>query len=303
MAQTSLNSTGVASSGSLVLQTNGTTSAVTVDTSQNVGVGVTPSAWSGSGARALQIGGISSIFQVSNNTYWGNNFYYDGTDKFYTTGYATRFVQNINTGVTNWQVSTASGTAGATVTYNTIMTLDASGNLLVGTTSAGGYKFNVTAGASYAAQLACTSGNVPLTCQITSGSGSQTYTYFYNGATLTGTITTTGTNTAYNSISDYRLKENIAPMTGALDVVKQLKPVTYKWKTDGTDGQGFIAHELQAVVPECVTGEKDAVDESGNPKYQAIDTSFLVATLTAAIQEQNQLITSLTERITALEGK
>jgi hypothetical protein len=180
---------------------------------------------------------------------------------------------------------------------------DSSGNLLVGTTSAGGYKFNVTAGASYAAILACTSGNVPLTCQITSGSGSQTYAYFYNGATLTGTITTTGTNTSYNSISDYRLKENIAPMTSALDVVKQLKPVTYKWKIDGTDGQGFIAHELQAVVPECVTGEKDAVDENGNPKYQGIDTSFLVATLTAAIKEQSALITTLTDRITALEAR
>jgi hypothetical protein len=64
-----------------------------------------------------------------------------------------------------------------------------------------------------------------------------------------------------------------------------LKPVTYKWNVNGSDGQGFIAHELQAVVPECVVGEKDAVDAEGNPKYQGIDTSFLVATLTAAIQE------------------
>jgi squalene cyclase len=50
-------------------------------------------------------------------------------------------------------------------------------------------------------------------------------------------------------------------------------------------GQGFIAHELQSVVPDCVTGEKDAVDKEGNPVYQGIDTSFLVATLVAAIQE------------------
>ena len=74
-------------------------------------------------------------------------------------------------------------------------------------------------------------------------------------------------------------------MTGALAKVAQLKPVTYKWKSDGSAGQGFIAHELQAVVPDCVTGEKDAVDENGKPKYQGVDTSFLVATLTAAIQE------------------
>jgi hypothetical protein len=72
---------------------------------------------------------------------------------------------------------------------------------------------------------------------------------------------------------------------------------------DGSAGEGFIAHELQEVVENCVTGEKDAVNEDGSPKYQGIDTSFLVATLTAAIQEQQALITTLTDRITALENK
>jgi len=81
-----------------------------------------------------------------------------------------------------------------------------------------------------------------------------------------------------------------------------LKPCTYKWNADDSDGEGFIAHELAEVVPQCVTGEKDAVDADGNPQYQGIDTSFLVATLTAAIQEQNQLITQLTARISALES-
>jgi hypothetical protein len=74
-------------------------------------------------------------------------------------------------------------------------------------------------------------------------------------------------------------------MTGALAKVAALKPVTYKWNADGSDGEGFIAHELAEVVPQCVTGEKDAVDAEGNPVYQGIDTSFLVATLAAAIQE------------------
>jgi hypothetical protein len=74
-------------------------------------------------------------------------------------------------------------------------------------------------------------------------------------------------------------------MTGALAKIALLKPCTYKWNADGSDGQGFIAHELDEVVPGCVTGEKDAVDFDGNPVYQGIDTSFLVATLTAAIQE------------------
>ena len=74
-------------------------------------------------------------------------------------------------------------------------------------------------------------------------------------------------------------------MTGALATVAQLKPCSWTWKLDGSAGQGFIAHELQEFVPDCVSGEKDAVDKDGKPVHQGIDTSFLVATLTAAIQE------------------
>ena len=94
--------------------------------------------------------------------------------------------------------------------------------------------------------------------------------------------------------------------------VIQLKPVTYDWKPEFAEGssQGFIAHELAEVVPECVTGLKDAVDADGKPIYQGIDTSFLVATLTAAIQElkaindtQAETINALTARIVALEAK
>ena len=77
----------------------------------------------------------------------------------------------------------------------------------------------------------------------------------------------------------------------------KLKPVTYDWIADKSKGQGFIAHELQAVVPECVTGEKDAVDADGKPVYQGIDTSFLVATLTAAIQELKAEVDSLKQQL------
>jgi len=130
-----------------------------------------------------------------------------------------------------------------------------------------------------------------------------TYVSFYYTSTNTGSINSTGTTTSYGTSSDYRLKENIEPMTGALNKVSQLKPCTYVWKSTGEESQGFIAHELQEVVPECVTGEKDAVNEDGSIKPQGIDTSFLVATLTAAIQEQQALIQSLTARIAALEAK
>lgn len=126
---------------------------------------------------------------------------------------------------------------------------------------------------------------------------------FVNPNGLVGNISSTGTTTSYATSSDYRLKHEIAPMTGALTKVQALKPCTYKWNADGSDGEGFIAHELAEVVPQCVTGDKDAVDADGNPIYQGIDTSFLVATLTAAIQEQQAMIQTLTARIEALEAK
>jgi len=126
--------------------------------------------------------------------------------------------------------------------------------------------------------------------------------FTYNGSNM-GSITSSGSSTAYNTGSDYRLKENIASMTGALAKVTQLKPSTWTWKRNGSDGQGFIAHELAEVVPDCVTGEKDAVDSEGKPVYQGIDTSFLVATLTAAIQEQQAIIEDLKTRIEILENK
>ena len=108
---------------------------------------------------------------------------------------------------------------------------------------------------------------------------------FFNPNGLVGQISTSGSLTTYNVSSDYRLKNTITPMTGALAKVALLKPVTYKWNVDGSDCEGFIAHELAEVVPHAVTGEKDAVDADGKPKYQGMDVSFLVATLTAAIQE------------------
>jgi len=117
--------------------------------------------------------------------------------------------------------------------------------------------------------------------------------------TEVGSISATTTLTSYNVTSDYRLKNTIAPMTGALAKVALLKPCTYKWNVNGSDGEGFIAHELAEVVPHAVTGAKDAVDANGNIKPQGIDTSFLVATLTAAIQEQQAIIESLKARLDA----
>ena len=117
--------------------------------------------------------------------------------------------------------------------------------------------------------------------------------FCFNAATI-GSISQNGTTgVLYNTTSDYRLKENVQPMTGALEKVAQLNPVTYTWKADGSAGQGFIAHELQAVVPDAVTGKKDAVDADGSPQYQGIDASVLVATLCKAVQELKVEVDSL----------
>jgi hypothetical protein len=171
------------------------------------------------------------------------------------------------------------------------MRIDSSGNLLVGTTST-----SIAGGVNAIAFETPSGGFVR---SSTTGTGERTHFAFYNGNGLNGSITTSGSSTAFNTSSDYRLKHDIQPMTGALAKVQQLKPVTYKWNADDSQSQGFIAHELQEVVPECVTGEKDAVDAEGNPQYQGIDTSFLVATLTAAIQEQQAIINDLKARLDA----
>ena len=184
-------------------------------------------------------------------------------------------------------------------TYTERMRIDSSGNLLVGKTTSAGSTVGCLAAAS---GLLGATADSTYAFNFRRNSSTGIFGYFnYNGSDV-GTISTTGANCLYNSISDYRLKEHVAPMVGALDKVALLKPVTYKWKIDGSDGQGFIAHELQEVVPDCVTGEKDAVDAEGKPVYQGIDTSVLVATLTAAIQEQQTIINDLKTRIIALEG-
>ena len=156
--------------------------------------------------------------------------------------------------------------------------IDSSGNLLVGTTS------QISAGKL--CLLIDPSNNSGLAMKPTADNY-DAIRFLNASSSQVGGVSCTSSATSYNTSSDYRLKNSIALMTGALAKVALLKPCTYKWNVDGSDGEGFIAHELAEVVPQCVTGEKDAVDADGNIKSQGIDTSFLVATLTSALQELN----------------
>lgn len=193
-------------------------------------------------------------------------------------------------------------------------TIDTSGNLNLGTaTTTTGARLNVTNGtqqfqvgnsigpSSVFAGYLNVGGNNGLAIQTSSTAGIG-HLGFYNPNGQVGSVVTNGSGTTFNTSSDYRLKENITPMTGALATVAQLKPCTYTWKVDGSEGQGFIAHELQEVVPDAVTGEKDAVNEDGSIKPQGIDTSFLVATLTAALQELKAELDVCKAEIAALKG-
>jgi hypothetical protein len=269
-----------------------------LDTSGNLGLGVTPNAWLSSTV-AMQLGNYGSVFAFKNsgNVYLNNNLFTNsvGNEIYLNTAPAGRYRISDNTHL--WY-NAPSGTAGTSATLTQAMTLDASGNLIMASRTGGtvgqiqaGRTANTASTNAYVTFAAASGEPYPL--GIRGESTNQGLIGFFDSANgLIGSISKSGSNTAYNTSSDYRLKENIAPMTGALMVVAQLKPCTYTWKADGTEGQGFIAHELQAVLPDAVNGEKDAVNEDGSIKPQGIDTSFLVATLTAAIQEQQAMIAS-----------
>jgi len=126
---------------------------------------------------------------------------------------------------------------------------------------------------------------------------------YYSTSGAAGQILVTGNTTNFSGTSDYRLKENVTPITDALSRVNQLKPSRFNFIADtNTIIDGFLAHEVQDIVPIAVSGQKDAVNEDGTPNYQGIDQSKIVPLLTAAIQEQQTIIEDLKSRIETLEG-
>ena len=183
------------------------------------------------------------------------------------------------------------------------MRIVSSGQSLWGTTSTTGNAFASTATFGLAIDpsngqiLNCANGG-PAGYFNRTGDDGGLFVFNRNG-TQVGNISVTTAATTYNSVSDYRLKENVEPITGAAARILQLKPSRFNFivEPDKTV-DGFLAHEAQAVVPECVTGEKDAVDVDGNPVYQGIDQSKLVPLLTAALQEAIAKIETLEARLT-----
>ena len=260
------------------------------DSSGNLGIGT-----SSPTAKLDILGSSTTTIKVKSNSGSSGNYsqlLFDTHNSFSGVGQAYIRGVSLADGNSNTGMTFGVNSSGFGAPFEA-MRLDSSGNLLVGSSSSTGAKIQAITSSS----AGC------IATVATASSGVRYHAVWYENSTERGSITSNGGGVSYNTSSDYRLKENVKPIIGALEKVVQLNPVTYTWKGSGSTGQGFIAHELQTVVPDCVTGEKDAVDEKGNPKYQGIDTSFLVATLTAAIQEQQAIITDLKARIETLENK
>jgi hypothetical protein len=166
------------------------------------------------------------------------------------------------------------------------------------TTSATSIRTVISKGTIYSCNNDAGGSSNMLTLQRSASGGN--VARFVRGTGSVGTISVTASATSYNTTSDYRLKENVVSLSGAIARLNQLSVYRFNFIVDPTVVvDGFIAHEAQEVVPECVTGEKDEVDADGNPVMQGIDQSKLVPLLTAALQEAIAKIEQLEQRLAA----
>ncbi len=255
--------------------------------------------------------GISAGYSQSTglyNTYVGRDSGYSATGSsscfvghtsgYYTTGSSNTLIGSqsgylITSGAKNTVLGSFSGNQGGLdirTSSNYIVLSDGDGNpRLVGDNNgniyagqgalgsintSGGWYFAPNSGTAY-----------HLTAHVSGSANGSPYHYFYYNNTNIGSITQTGTTAVlYNTTSDYRLKTDVKPIADGLSTIQALNPVNFIW-IDGRKDDGFIAHEIQAVIPNCVTGEKDAVNEDGTPKYQQMDNSGVIPFLVKAVQE------------------
>lgn len=132
--------------------------------------------------------------------------------------------------------------------------------------------------------------------------GSLTQIFTNVAGTQVGSISTSATVTAFNTTSDARLKHDIAPLEDAASLVQRLRPVRFRWTADDAPGVGLLAHELQAEIPDAVTGAPDAVDADGRVQPQQVDYSKLVPYLVSAVQTLVRQVETLTARLATLEA-
>jgi len=263
----------------------------TIDTSGNLGLGVTPSAWTsatGFQVRNTAIEGRSSL--PSYGTFSANGYTDSGTWKYISTDFASRYTQYQSAHL--W-FTAASGTAGDTITFTQAMTLDNAGSFILGDTTIGARNnnscnFNIANGYGFGMHLN----------HATGVSSAIPYINFNYAASTIGNITQSGTTAVlYNTTSDQRLKENIQDADSASSLIDSLQVRKFDWKSDNSHQRyGFIAQELVTVAPEAVHQPVDEKD------MMAVDYSKLVPMLIKGMQEQQALIQSLTTRLTALEA-
>ena len=285
---------------------NSNATAITIDSSENVGIGTaTPGSFDAE-ANNLVVGSGSgdegiTIFSGSSVGDYGSIFFGDATG----TPKQGQIRYEQNNEVMSFYTNTSEK-----------MRIDLNGNLIVGHTSAGspsgtatirskiqvGETEAVPASDNYNSFQAYNRGDSGVYSYVSNVTYNNHMLFLWRGS-VAGSITSPNSaSVAYNTSSDYRLKENVDYDFNALDRVAQLKPARFNFIVDADRTvDGFLAHEVQDIVPEAITGEKDAVDSDGNPEYQGIDQSKLVPLLTKAIQEQQTIIDDLKSRIEALE--
>ena len=314
VSTTVVNTSNVSANTSLLLQTNGTTTAVTIDTNQNVGLGVTPSAWN-TAYKVMQLGQGGAVYGHTSvpSTYLTSNSYQivgSNTENYIANGFAAKYIVNANAGTHIWY-NAPSGTAGNAVVYTQAMTLNASGNYFLGTTTnsintsrASIFNDSSNNTATFAAQSGTAASTANMVCYHGAASGATAATqiaFLNGGGTQVGSITSTGSVTAFNPSSDKRLKDNIQSMTDGLNRVMKLKPVTFVWKENGEVDDGFIAQDLQETTE--FKHRVNPIGERNGEMYYGVDYMRFVSVLTAAIQEQQAMITTLQSQVTALKAK
>jgi len=288
-----------------------TTTTVRIPFAQGVSSTLTTDATSATTGSIITAGGISTqkALWVGTTSRLVGAVTADSTATVTGAATAASFIPSSSTVPTNGTFLPAANTVGFSTNSVERARFDSSGTLNIGTTTTPGTlalaaKTTGGGGGTYIAEFYNTNNSNTGSAYgllVSAGYNGSSATpalisFIRPDATALGSITQSGgSGVAYNTSSDYRLKENVQPMTGGLAAVAALKPVTYDWVIDQTSGEGFIAHELQAVIPAAVSGEKDAVNQDGSIKAQGVDFSKIVPHLVAAIQE-------LTARLEALEG-